>query len=167
MRRASPAALIGPTLAALLAVAGCDKADKGTSVTITGENGNALAAVSGESGEVKIDTPGFKGSFTLPKIQLDADSFDLNGVKLPPGSRVTGMNIDGKDDAGAMRIGFDSPVAPEALRDWFRERLPKAGYTVEASGTGLSGVTDDKRAFHLEVAPAAGGHTSGTISIGG
>ena len=55
------------------------------------------ASIDGGSGQVKIDVPGFEANIKLPKVQLDAANFDIGGVKLYPGSKVTSMNIDAAD----------------------------------------------------------------------
>lgn len=154
-------------LFALLALAACDRADKGTSIAITTDNGSQVAAVDGATGEFKIDAPGFKGAFSLPRMQLDADSFDLNGVKLYPGSSITGMNIIGKEGSdGGIRVTFDSPAAPTAVRDWFLGRLNQAGYTVSASSRGLFGETEDDKPFRIDLTPAGTDRSTGVISIG-
>ena len=42
-----------------LAIAGCNRPDEGTSISINADSGNMLGAVDGKSGEVKLDVPGF------------------------------------------------------------------------------------------------------------
>lgn len=107
--RASLLALAAP----LALLAGCGGDDAGTSISIKGNDSEgkpATASMDGGSGQVKIDVPGFEASIKLPKIQLDADNFDLGGVKLYPGSKVTSMNIDAakEDQAGdAVTIAFE------------------------------------------------------------
>ncbi len=157
-------------MAAALPLAACDGADQGTSISFSGnsKDGNAVAAMDGNTGQVKIDVPGFQGSFKLPKIQFTADNFDLNGVHLYPGSKISGFNIDarGKDEDGQVRVSFDSPAEPIAVRDWFQQRLSKAGYTVSADGNGLTGTTEEKKPFSLKLDDAGAGHAKGTILLG-
>jgi hypothetical protein len=155
-----------------LALAACDGADHGTSISVSGNatDGNRqVAAMDGSTGQVKIDVPGFQGSFKLPRIQMTADNFDMNGVHLPPGSKIEGFNVDagegGKDD-GKVTVAFEAPTDAAGVRGWFAERLPKAGYTVHADGAGLLGTTDDKKPFVLKLDGAGGGHAKGTITIG-
>ncbi len=157
-------------MVAALPLAACDGADQGTSISFSGnsEDGNAVAAMDGKTGQVKIDVPGFQGSFKLPKIQFTADNFDLNGVHLYPGSTISGFNVDarGKDEDGQVRVVFDSPAAAPTVRDWFRERLEKVGYTVNADGNGLTGTTEEKKPFSLKLDDAGAGHARGTIVLG-
>ena len=157
----------------VLALAACDGTDKGTSITFSGNgaDGNVHgAAMDGATGQVKIDVPGFQGSFKLPKIQMTADNFDLNGVHLPPGSKIEGFNVDagkGDKDDGKVTVAFDAPTDAAGVRSWFADRLPKAGYQVHADGAGLLGTTDDKKPFVLKLDDgASAGHAKGTITIG-
>lgn len=158
----------GLALTGALLLAGCDGADQGTSVSFTGNiaDGNSVT-MNGSTGQVKVDVPGFQGSFKLPKVQLTADNFDLNGVKLYPGTKISGFDVDtrGEDD-GRVRVAFDSPATAETVRDWFQQRLPRAGYTVREDGNGLTGTTDDDKPFALRVDDTAGGRAKGTITIG-
>lgn len=155
-----------------LPLAACGGSDGGTSFTFTGNgaDGNRHgAAMDGASGQVKIDVPGFQGSFKLPKVQLTADNFDLNGVHLPPGSKIRGFDVEaggGDKDDGRVRVSFDAPTDAAAVRAWFAERLPKVGFTVRDEGAGLAGTTDDHKPFALGLDNAGAGRATGTITIG-
>lgn len=157
-------------LALAFPLAACDGADQGTSISVTGNgaDGNRqVAGVDGTTGQVKIDVPGFQGTFKLPKIQMTADNFDLNGVRLYPGSKVSGFNVATKgEDDGQVRIAFDSPATAATVRAWFAERLPKAGFRVRADGQGLIGTTDDKKPFALKLDQSGADRARGTITIG-
>ena len=166
--RATP--LILAALSSLsLSLAGCTKGGEGTSVTFNAADGNTLASADGDSGEVKVDVPGFQGKFTLPKLQVTADNFDLNGVHLYPGSTIRSLNSDAAEHGdGGVRVAFTSPADPRSVRDWLRERLNHADFKVSATGSGLTGTTDEHKPFTLELTPAAGGKSAdGVISIGG
>ena len=160
-----------PLLAALLPLAACG-ADKGTSVSIdtSSDDGNVTFGTDA-NGQVAVDSPIFKGKITLPKLQLDASNFDMNGVHLYPGSIISGMNVDahdtsgGKDDAH-VRVTFASPATPATVRDWFQGKLNAAGYTVKAYGTGLRGTTDEDKPFTLDLTPDGGDKAKGVIVLG-
>ncbi len=156
-------------LAALLVpIAACNQSEKGTSVTINGDNGTMIGGVDGNSGEVKIDVPGFKASVTMPKIKIDAGDFDLNGVKLYPGSSIEGINVQGDtDQKGGVRVHFTSPATPDTVRGWFAERLGKVGYTIRTDGANLVGTTDENKPFRLDLTPDGSDKAKGTILIGG
>lgn len=159
-------------LAPALLLAACDGSGTGTSISFTGNSDSGdpgEATMNGSTGQVKIDVPGFQGSFKLPKIQMTADNFDLNGVHLPPGSKINGFNVDageGAKDDGKVTVAFDAPTDIAGVRSWFTDRLPKAGYAVHADGAGLVGTTDDKKPFVLKLDRGEAGHSKGTITIG-
>ena len=152
---------------ALLAMplAACDRSGEGTSVSINADGGNVLGAVDAKSGQVKIAVPGFSGQIKLPRIQLDADNFDLNGVHLYPGSTIDKLDVAGKDEAGSLRVRFTSPAPADQVRGWFQDRLGKAGFTLRQNGAGLTGTTDDHQPFRLDLADDAG-KAKGTITVG-
>ncbi|MGA1799912.1 hypothetical protein VH567_14150 [Sphingomonas sp. 4RDLI-65] len=154
-------------LSGVLALSACDRSNEGASVSINADGGNVLGAINGETGEMKIDVPGFQGTVKLPKIRLDTGNFDLNGVRLYPGSSIKNLNIVGNDKAGGLRVAFASPATPTIVRDWFAERLGKVGYKVHPEGTNLIGTTDENKPFRLELAPDGKDKATGTIVISG
>lgn len=163
-------AMLSLALLPALLLASCGD-DKGTSISISGkdENGKpATASMNGDTGRVKVDVPGFAADIKLPKIQLDAANFDMNGVKLYPGSTITNMNIDSAKGGDAVAISFDSPADPAKVKAWFAEKMQAARFTVADAPAGLSGRTDDGDAYSLTLAPGADGHSSnGRIRIEG
>ena len=152
----------------LLALAGCNSPDTGTSISINADNGNVSGAANGKSGEVKLDVPGFSGKIKLPKIKLDADNFDLNGVHLYPGSTIDTVNVEGgdKQDTGAVKVAFTSPANPPAVQQWFQDRLNKVGFKVNPGGNGLVGTTDENKPFALDLTQDGPDRAKGTITIG-
>jgi hypothetical protein len=154
-------------LTSVLALSACDRSNEGASVSINADGGNVLGAIDGETGEMKIDVPGFQGSVKLPKIKIDTGNFDLNGVRLYPGSSIKTLNIVGDDKAGGLRVTFASPATPTIVRDWFAQRLGKVGYQVHPEGANLIGTTDENKPFRLELAPDGKDNATGTIVISG
>lgn len=162
-----------------LSLTACDGSKTGTSISInsTDADGNVVASVD-NSGAVSINTPGFSGKINLPKIQLDADDFEMNGVHLYPGSTISAMNIqahdggkagdkDGDgDDGGTVRVTFASPAAPATVRDWFQQKLNAAGFTVGPSANGLTGTTDEKKPFKLDLTADGTDKSKGIITLG-
>ena len=154
-------------LVGALALSACDRTNEGASVSINADGGNVLGAINGETGEMKIDVPGFQGTVKLPKIKIDTGNFDLNGVRLYPGSSIRNLNIVGDDKAGGLRVAFASPATPTIVRDWFAQRLGKVGYQVHPEGANLIGTTDENKPFRLELAPDGADKATGTIVISG
>ena len=168
--RASLLALAAP-LALLSGCGGNGDNDTGTSISITGNDNEgkpAAASLDGKSGEVKIDVPGFEANIKLPKLQLDADNFDIGGVKLYPGSKVTAMNIDTGKKAkvgDTVTIAFDSPADVATVKAWFIEKMKAESFTLAEAATGISGKTDEGDAFTLTLTPGAAGQSKGAINI--
>lgn len=157
--------ILRPLLAAL-ALSACDRSPQGTSITLNSADGETLASVDGKSGEVKLALPGFQGAFKLPKVSLDADNFELNGVHLYPGSTIRNVDVgNGRDKAFTMT--FDSPADPATVRNWFRDRMGEADFTLNDQGGVLVGKTAEEKPFRLDLRPSGGGRSTGTITLGG
>jgi hypothetical protein len=164
-----------PLAAAALALAACGEHDgNGTSISFSGNSSDG--AVSGgidSSGNLKIDANGFKADLKLPKFSVDANNFEMNGAHLYPGSTISSINVNGGDDKdggkdpGKVRIAFTSPATAATVRDWLKERLGKAGFTLSADGAGLTGKTDDGKPFALKLSDQGANKSSGTIDMGG
>ena len=161
--------------AAALALAACGEHD-GNSTSISFSGNSSDGAVSGgidSSGNLKIDANGFKADLKLPKFSVDASNFEMNGVHLYPGSTISSIDVNGGDDdgkgkdTGKVRVAFTSPATAATVRDWLKERLGKAGFTLSADGTGLTGKTDDGKPFALKLNDQGATKSSGTIDMGG
>ncbi len=159
-----------------LSLAACDGAKEGTTISLDARDsdGNVTAGIDGKTGQVAINAPGFSGKFTLPKIQLDAKDFNLNGVHLYPGSKIKGMSIfaddgaktEGGEGSGRVRITFDSPADAATVRDWFAEKLAKADFALTKSANGLVGKDEKGDPFSIKLTPGADGHATGEIVAG-
>ncbi len=158
-------ALALPLLVAL-GLSACDRPNQGTSISINGSDGETLASVDGKSGEVKLALPGFQGAFKLPKVSLEADNFELNGVHLYPGSKIRNVDVgNGRDKAFTMT--FDSPADPATVRDWFHDKMSDADFTLTDQGGALIGKTAEEKPFRLDLRPAGSDRSTGTITLGG
>ena len=164
-----------PLAAAALALAACGEHD-GNSTSISFSGNSSDGAVSGgidSSGNLKIDANGFKADLKLPKFSVDANNFEMNGVHLYPGSTISSIDVNGGDDdgngkdTGKVRVAFTSPATAATVRDWLKERLGKAGFTLSADGIGLTGKTDDGKPFALKLNDQGATKSSGTIDMGG
>lgn len=158
--------ILAPAL--LLAACGSngDTSD-GTQISINGgAGGNGFSAGMGKDGKVSIDAPGFKMNVDLPKVQLDASDFKMNGVSLPEGSKITSMNIAGDGDRdGGLRVAFTSPVGTAQVREWFQGRLAAEGFKLTASGDDLTGTTDEGKAFRLTT-KGSGASSESVLTVG-
>lgn len=163
--------------ATALTLAACGRAGDGNGTQISFSSNSADGAVTGgidNQGNLKIDTGGFKADVKLPKLDIKADDFDMNGVKLYPGSTITNLNILGQPGAGEgekadgkVSVSFSSPATPVTVRDWLKSRLGQAGFTVTTAGNGLTGKTNDGKPFALTLSEDGAGKSKGVIDMGG
>jgi hypothetical protein len=158
------ALLPAASLLAALLLAACNSREEGTSVSVQADNGSVTGSLDGK-GQLKIDVPGFEGSIRLPKLDIDADNVDLNGVKLYPGSSVSNVEL-GDAAGGGLKLSFESPAPAATVRAWLGERLGKAGFKLAANGEALTGTTDEGKPFRLEMRPDGAERSRGTITIG-
>jgi hypothetical protein len=149
----------------ILALAACSGGGDGTEITLNvNDPDGAFNASAAKDGTVAIKAGGFETSLKLPKMELDAGDFDINGVKLPQGSKIASFNIDGSPGDDKVRITFTSPVAPAAVVEHFRAGLNPQGFKLTAAGNMLSGTTDEGKPFKLETR-AAGAGTEGVLTL--
>ena len=95
-------------VAAVLAACGGD--GEGTSISIPGDNGSVTAQAD-KDGKVSVKAPGFEGSIKLPKFNISAENFEIDGVKLYPGATVSSINIDDRQD-GSVTAASSSTGRP-------------------------------------------------------
>ncbi|MDZ7893933.1 MAG: hypothetical protein U5M50_02565 [Sphingobium sp.] len=169
MKRVFPLALV--TLAGATLLASCGKDDgpgEGTQITIANASGNVVAAA-GKDGAVSVNVPGLQMKVDLPKIKLDADNFDMDGVKLYPGSKVTAIDVRADDDAagkddGGVAIAFDAPGDPAKVQDYFLKAFKDKGLEARADGSGVSGKDEDGKPFTITLTTSGAGQTKGRIT---
>ncbi|MDO9369226.1 MAG: hypothetical protein Q7T68_11715 [Sphingopyxis sp.] len=115
----------------------------------TGQDGGNIK-IGGDGGGIDIDIPDF--------VDLNIeDDFDIDGVKLYPGSKITKVDIDANDKNGAdkavIKLGFTSPAAPTKAADWMAGEFAKKGVTVTRAGDTLAGKDKDGADFRINFAP--------------
>lgn len=153
-------------LAVALAACGSGEGD-GASISVKSGDGEASVKTD-KDGRVSVKAPGFEGSLKLPKFEIGAENFEIDGLKLYPGSTIANLNVDANQDKGGedtVRIQFDSPAAADQVRSWFREQMQAAGFTVAASGSELRGKTSEGSDFTLKLDPAGDAKSRGTLTV--
>ena len=157
-----------------LALVACSDADNRSSADInfTGDFSNSSdVAITADSdtGKVGVKLPGFEAKLNLPGGMLDKSNFELDGVKLFPGSKVTGVNVDAgtgsKEDS--VKIAFSAPAKPGVVRAWFVKAFTDKSVRITPNATGLSGTDKDGSPFIMTLADSAGATTTGTIVMTG
>jgi hypothetical protein len=157
-------------LAVSFALAACDGSGTSISINAKDDEGNSLISTDA-NGQVDIKVPGFSASARLPRIHINAEDFEVNGVKLYPGSTIDDFRADsedkgGNDDKGKVTIRFHSPATPTAVRDWFRDNMTKQGFKVETRGNGLTGTTEDGQPFSVQLDADGDGKSKGRMEVG-
>lgn len=134
------------------------KSDKGEDIRITAD---------GDTGKVAVNLPGIDANLRLPKAVLKDSNFDIDGVKLYPGARISSINVQG-DKTGVwagnrVQIIYSAPADPKPVRDWFAKAFADKAVEAKISGESLTGKTRDGTPFTMTFAPGKGGTTTGTI----
>ncbi|HMI17966.1 MAG TPA: hypothetical protein VK533_00340 [Sphingomonas sp.] len=159
----------------LLALAACH-ADVDVSDVGNGQDGDnvhiAMQDKKDGGSDVSVNVPGFNANVSLPHINL-AGHMDLDGIKLAPNTKVSGLNVDAHDDdkgtnngEGVVRMAFTNTDGPAAVIDHYARSAADAGYgDIARTGSSLSAKKDDKT-FAVEIGPDGSG-SKGTITITG
>ncbi len=117
-----------------------------------------------ESGRVAFNLPFAEGQVKVPAGMMHSGDIDIDGVKLMPGSSMTGFNVNAGDELTTVHLNFTSPARPDEVRAYFADQFGKKGREVALAGDAVTGKTRDGSAFVIRVAPAANG-SQGTIEI--
>ena len=157
--------LIPPIM--LLAACGQDKkATDETEVSINadGDGGNVQITSGKDGGKLKVNGDGVNIDLNIPDLgdmELGSD-FDIDGVKLYPGSKIASIDVNASDKGGAdkarVRLGFTSPAAPAKAADWMAGEFAKKNIQVQRAGDTLRGTDKDGADFTISFEPA--GETS-------
>jgi hypothetical protein len=160
----------------LLSLAACGEADTekskpGADVTVDAKSADGdqvSIKADGQTGKVSVKLPGFSGNISLPKIPTDAAHFDIDGVKLYPGSSISAVNIKGdetgKDNQSQVHIAFTSPAAPTKVAAYFRDAFAAKHVEITGPDANLAGKSEGGNPFTIALAPAANGQTSGIFT---
>lgn len=164
--------LIAPMM--LLAACGSEeeKAGNATEVSINaeGDGGGVQIRTGKDGGNLKIGGDGAAINIDIPDfVDLDIEKdFDIDGVKLYPGSKVTKVDVDASDKAGAdkatVRLGFTSPAAPTKAADWMAGEFARKGVKVTRTGDTLAGKDKDGADFRINFVPD-GANAKGEVVI--
>ena len=156
-----------PLAAALAACGGGEGDGNGASLSVKTGEGEASVKTD-KDGRVAIKAPGFEGSLKLPKFEIGAGNFEIDGLKLYPGSTIASLNVDANQDKGGedtVSVQFDAPAPADQVRNWFREQMQAAGFTVSANGGELRGKTSEGSDFTLKVDPSGDAKSRGTLTV--
>lgn len=129
-------------------------ADGDENVTITANEG----------GQVEFKLPFVSGSMKLPEGMMKNGEFDIDGVKMVPGGKITGVSVFAQDKGSNVDIAFSAPTPPDQVRAYFLDQFKQKGAEVAQAGEAITGKTRDGSEFTINVGPAAQG-SQGKITI--
>jgi len=134
------------------------------------DNGNASVEIKGDagSGKVAVKIPGIDAKVSVPEGLMAKSGFDIDGVKLYPGSSTTGFSViagNDKSNEPTVRLGFTSPAAAPVVRDWFTKAFAERRITVAQSGDALVGKTKDGNDFRISLKDGTAGQTLGELTV--
>jgi hypothetical protein len=144
-------------LAALLA--GCNVHSKNPA---SGDDNVVIHA--DENGSIAFNLPIAQGQVKVPTGFMHNGNFDIDGVKLMPGSSMTGLNVDAGDKRATVNMSFKSPGTPDQVRSYFVDQFKEKGVEAAISGDAVNGKSKDGTPFVIHVSPAPEG-SQGTIVI--
>ena len=117
-----------------------------------------------ESGNLEFNLPIVEGKLKLPAGVMHNGNVDIDGVKLMPGSSVTGFSVFAGDKGSTVNMAFKAPAPPDAVRSYYVDQFKKQGVDTALSGETLTGKSKDGSDFTIDVSPAANG-SQGKIVI--
>lgn len=153
--------------------------DDAATVTVTDAGKVTVAAAPTSASTVAIDTQAFKANIEIPGIEFDGSEMDLDGVKLPEGSAIKGLQVNATDKAGQERgsltFDFASPMPPASVADHLATQIddsdwgPVTRSTTPDGAILLSAVnTDDgKKSIAYRLIADGTAATRGTATIRG
>ncbi|MDK2760150.1 MAG: hypothetical protein KYX64_02180 [Sphingopyxis sp.] len=158
-------------IAPMMLLAACGTSEKKTDSGADGDGGSVQVSAGKDGGSVKIGGDGGAAiNIDIPDlVDLDVESdFDIDGVKLYPGSKVTKVDVNASDRNGAdkavVKLGFTSPATPTKAADWMAAEFAKKGVQATRSGDTLAGKDKDGSDFTISFAPD-GANAKGEVKI--
>ncbi|MBY0306559.1 MAG: hypothetical protein K2W86_15575 [Sphingomonas sp.] len=106
------------------------------------------------------------GNNAMDMPMPDGSAVDMAALPLYPGSKMVDMKIMPHEVDDMIDLAFDSPADPATVRAWYVDTLGKQGFTLKEDGTALAGTDADGKPIRIDVQPAPGGHSTGTVSKG-
>ena len=106
------------------------------------------------SGNINFDVPFVKGQVKVPAAMLHNGDFDIDGVKLMPGSKVTGFSVFAQDKGTKVDMAFTATAPPDQVRSYFLDQFNAKGVEAALSGDAVSGKSKDGDPFVIHVSPS-------------
>ena len=146
-------------LLALPLLAGCNVHSKNPA------NGDDNVSVQADgNGHIAFNLPIAQGQVKVPTGMMEHSNFDIDGVKLMPGSKVGGFSLDAHHENATVNMSFTAPAPPEQVRAYFVDQFKQKGVEAALYGDAVTGKSKDGSPFTIQVSPAPGG-SQGKIVI--
>jgi hypothetical protein len=139
-------------LLALPLLAGCNVHSKNPN-----DSGDNVSIHADENGDIAFNLPIAEGQVKVPSGFMHNGDVDIDGVKLPAGSSVTGFNLDSHNDVSNVDMSFIAPGSPDQVRSYFVDAFKKQGVEAALSGDAVSGKSKDGSPFTITVVPGSSG----------
>jgi hypothetical protein len=117
-----------------------------------------------DSGKIAFNLPIVEGQVKVPSSFMHDGNFDIDGVKLMPGSSVTGFSVFARDNGSIVNMAFTAPASPDDVRAYFVDGFKKQGVEAAIAGDSVTGKTKDGNPFTIQIASAESG-SKGSIVI--
>ena len=117
-----------------------------------------------ENGEIAFNLPIAEGHVKVPAMMMHNGNIDIEGVKLMPGSSVTGFSVFARHEGATIHMTFNAPAPPDQVRSYFLDQFKQKGVEAALAGDAVKGKSKDGSAFVINLSPAATG-SAGTIDI--
>lgn len=127
-------------------------------------DGDENVTIQAESNEIAFNTPIAEGKVKVPGAMVGHSNFEIDGVKLMPGSTVTGFSVFARDEGSLVTMAFNAPAAPDAVRAYFVDQFKQKGVDAALSGDTVTGKSKDGNPFTITVTPSASG-SQGKVEI--
>ncbi|HEX4800307.1 MAG TPA: hypothetical protein VFU91_03920 [Sphingomicrobium sp.] len=112
-----------------------------------------------ESGNLAFNLPIGEGKLKIPANFMHEGDVDIDGVKLMPGSSLTGFNLDSHNDVSNVDMSFTSTASPDEVRAYYVDQFKKQGVEAAIAGDAVTGKSKDGSPFTIKVSPAPNGST--------
>jgi hypothetical protein len=128
-------------------------------------NGDSNVSIhADDSGHIAFNLPIAEGQVRVPTSVMHNGNLDIDGVRLMPGSAVTGFSLDAGNNRSTVNMSFTAPAEPDDVRSYFVDQFKKQGVVATLGGDAVTGRSKDGSPFSIQVGPAANG-SKGTIVI--
>ena len=146
-------------LLALPLLAGCNVHSKNPN-----DNGDHVSIHADESGNIAFNLPIAAGQVKIPGGFMHEGDVDIDGVKLPPGAKMTGFNLDSHNDVTNVDMSFTAPASADEVRSYFLDQFKEHGAQVALTGDTVKGKSKDGNPFAIQV-QSAGSGSQGKIVV--